>query len=55
MNQEYAKEKAIEVAVYYFRLLAKKTGIHWDSDNDAEITLLIECIIAASVTEEKDA
>ncbi len=55
MNREYAEKKAIELATYYFRLLAKKAGVNWDSDNDAEIATLIEYIIDASTPEKKDA
>ena len=36
----------------YFRLIAHEAGVHWDSDNDAEIQFAVESIIDAVVEEE---
>jgi hypothetical protein len=32
---------------YYFRLLATKQGIRWDSDNDAEVEAIVDYILDA--------
>jgi len=35
---------AIKLFVYYFKLIALKSGVKWDSDNSAEITQAVESI-----------
>ena len=42
------KMEAKDIAKYYFRLIAEKVGIDWNSDNDMEIERLVDLIIAAS-------
>lgn len=42
------KQQAHQLAKHYFRLLAEATGVQWDADNDAEIGLLVDAIIAAA-------
>ncbi|MCC6458802.1 MAG: hypothetical protein IT328_27910 [Caldilineaceae bacterium] len=34
--------------VYYMRLLAKKSGVGWDYDNDCEIETIVDDIIEAA-------
>lgn len=38
------KKYAIKVFTYYFRLIAEKSGIRWDSANEADITNAVEVI-----------
>lgn len=38
---------------YYFRLIAKQSGINWDSDNEAEIDCAIDLLIEAVKEEIK--
>lgn len=46
MNK-HAREAA-RLLSYYFRLIAKKSGVNWDSDNDAEVAQIIEEILDAA-------
>ncbi len=43
------EEQAKEYFQHYFRLLASRAGVKWDSDNDAEIAAAVEYVIAAAV------
>lgn len=36
--------EARRLLIYYFRLLARETEVNWDSDNDAEVGEIIDCI-----------
>lgn len=47
------REEAKKYFLYYFRLLAEKSGVHWDSDNDTEIEAAVDLIIDA-VKEERE-
>jgi hypothetical protein len=38
------RQEAARLLKYYFRLLAKKSGLNWDNDNDMEVEQIIECI-----------
>ena len=38
------KTESIRHFKYYFRLVALESGVRWDSDNDAEIEYMVECI-----------
>lgn len=38
------KNEAIRLLKYYFRLIARRAGINWDSDNDAEIETALDHI-----------
>jgi len=38
------RAQAINIFVYYFKLIAEKSEIRWDSDNAAEITAAVEAI-----------
>lgn len=49
----YKREEAKRTLKFYFRLLAEKSGINWDSDNDAEIEAAVDLIIDAA-KEERD-
>jgi hypothetical protein len=40
--------KAAHLLKHYMKMLAQKSGTHWDSDNDAEIDELIEAILDAA-------
>jgi hypothetical protein len=42
---------AKRLLVHYFRLLARKNDIGWDSDNDMEVEQIVDLIIAAAVDE----
>lgn len=44
-----SEEKAKEYFQHYFRLLARKSGMKWDSDNDGEIAAAVEHLIDAAV------
>ena len=50
-----AREDAIHLAQFYFRLIAQRAGVNWDSDNDAEIELLVCHIIDAAQRDLRDA
>lgn len=47
------REEAKRMFRYYFRLIAKQSGINWDSDNEAEIDYAIDLLIEASKEEVK--
>lgn len=49
MNSNTLKAKSL--LVHYFRLLARKNDIGWDSDNDTEVEQIVDLIIAAAVEE----
>lgn len=38
------KQEAKHLLTYYFRLIAKRAGVNWNSDNDAEIEQIIDAI-----------
>jgi hypothetical protein len=46
-----AQRRAVELAQFYFRRIAESAGMSWDSDNDAEIDLMVGCIIGAAAEE----
>jgi hypothetical protein len=50
-----AREDAVHLAQFYFRLIAQRAGMNWDSDNDAEIELLVCHIIDAAQRDLRDA
>lgn len=44
------KKEAAKMRIrYYFRLIAKESGINWDWDNDAEVESIVDLIIEAAV------
>jgi len=45
------KREALKLMQYYFRLIAKKAGVNWNRDNDAEIEAMLDYIIDAAVKE----
>jgi hypothetical protein len=45
------RERAKEVAQYYFSRLARHAGMYWGHDNDSEIELLVDLIIDAAKEE----
>ncbi len=45
MNHE---ERATHLLQGYFRMLAERIGIRWDSEMDAEIASIVEHVIAAA-------
>lgn len=47
------REEAKRYLVYYFRLIAERAGLNWDSDNDAEIEVAVDLIIDASKEEKQ--
>lgn len=52
------REQAKKLLIYYFHLLARKAGANWDSDNDAEVGTIIDCIfdeIEASILDHNKA
>lgn len=49
----YKREEAKRYFLYYFRLLAEKSGMNWDSDNDAEIEAAVDLIIDAAKEESE--
>jgi len=52
MNQN--QERAKSLLVHYFRLLAKKSGVYWDSDNDSEVGDIVDFIISATLQESRE-
>lgn len=48
----YKREEAKRTLKFYFRLLAEKSGMNWDSDNDAEIEASVDLIIDAAKEEQ---
>lgn len=42
------EENAVSIAVWYFKLLAEKTGGWWTEDNEQEIREFVKSIIAAA-------
>jgi hypothetical protein len=46
-----AQGRAVSLAQHYFRLIAQRSGVPWDGDNDTEISLLVENIIEAAARE----
>jgi len=38
------RQQATKLLTYYFRLIAQKAGVNWDSDNNAEVEQIIEAI-----------
>jgi hypothetical protein len=42
------QERAARLLKHYFRLIAQKSGIKWDSDNDSEIEQIVEAILDAA-------
>lgn len=51
----YAEEKAKEYFQHYFKLIADRAGVRWDSDNDAEVAAAVEYVIDAAVERVKNA
>ena len=47
------REEVKRMFRYYFRMIAKNSGINWDSDNEAEIDCAIDLIIDACKEEVK--
>lgn len=47
------REEAKRYFTYYFRLIAEKADVNWDSDNDAEIEKAVDLIIDANKQEER--
>lgn len=45
------RQVARRLAQHYFRLIAEKAGVKWDSDNVAEIGDLVDCLIDAAKDE----
>jgi hypothetical protein len=43
-----AQRRAVELAQFYFRRMAQEAGAAWDGDNDAEVDLMVGCIIDAA-------
>lgn len=39
---------------HYFRLLAKASGIQWDSDNEAEVECIVDFIIDTTKAELRE-
>jgi hypothetical protein len=46
-----AQRRAVELARFYFRRIAEQAGVAWDGDNDVEVELMVEDIIAAAAGE----
>jgi hypothetical protein len=49
------KERAKELLIWYFRLLAEKCHLHWDSDNETEIAGAVDSLVRAAVQAVKEA
>jgi hypothetical protein len=46
-----SRQRAKRLIKQYFHLLAKESGVYWDSDNDSELDELVDCLIDASIEE----
>lgn len=42
------RSEAKRLLKHYFRLIATNAGAPWDSDNDAEVEGIVDCIIDAA-------
>ena len=40
--------QAAHLLSYYLRMIARQAGVNWDSDNDAEVDAIVECILNAA-------
>jgi len=49
-----AKDEAVHLAQYYFRLIFQKDGVRWDEDNDSEIALIVDRIVDAARDEVRE-
>lgn len=45
------KQQAQKLFKHYMRTLAKCANMHWDEDNEVEITMIVDLIVAAAVDE----
>ena len=43
------KARAAHLLSHYFAIMAKASGVRWDSDNDAEIAEAVDAIIDAAL------
>lgn len=44
-------QRAKELLVHYMRLIAKKSGVGWDSDNEYEVAEIVDALIEAAASE----
>lgn len=51
MDAQANRYRAKRLLNHYLRQNAQATGTHWDSDNDAEVDEIVDCIIDAAVEE----
>ena len=49
MNDNRGRAK--HLLKYYLRMVARSSGVQWDSDNDAEVEEIVDCLIGAAVEE----
>jgi hypothetical protein len=49
------EERAKRLLRHYIRMVWQAAGLVWDSDNDAEVDDIVDCLIAASVAEMETA
>lgn len=40
--------QAAHLLKFYLRMVARSAGVNWDSDNDAEVDAIVECILNAA-------
>ena len=48
MNAQANQRRAAHLLAHYLRQVYRAAGMRWDSDNDAEVDDLVECIIDAA-------
>ena len=50
MSSKYdgSKGTATSLLQHYFRLVAERAGVQWDSDNDAEVEAIVEALLTAA-------
>lgn len=55
MNQyDGGRGQATSLLAHYFKVVFEASGLNWNSDNEAEIKNLVDCIIDESQTEGCD-
>lgn len=48
-----SRDAAKGTLIHYFRMIAEKAGIKWDSDNEAEVGGIVDDILDAAKYEAK--
>ena len=49
-----ADQRAADLLVHYFRLVANAAGVPWDGDNDVEVSSIVDALVDAMRDEIRD-